>query len=155
MRASSRARAALLRTSRNTVRILFGVAALGLYGLTVFLFPSQFQFPGWPEMLLTVIVTAFMINFSIPMQANEGSLVPLVSLAAVLAYSPLPIVLAVALGVFLGNVMRNTWRDGPSYRDLRRGEQIALTVFDLARHISTLIISVLGYLISGGVHPFT
>ena len=96
-----------------------------------------------------------MLNFSIPMPVGEGSLVHLVSLAAILAYSPLSIILAVVVGVIIGDSIRNFWKMSPAYRDVRRGDQISLLTFDLAKQVLTLLAAAAGYFAAGGSHPFT
>ncbi len=110
---------------RNAVRITLGVAALLILGLAIAAFPESAAWPGWPEALVTALVIAFIVNYSIPMPVGEGSLVHLVSLGNILVYSPLSITAVVAAGVLLGDVVRSVWRRGPSYRDMplsdRRG----------------------------------
>lgn len=142
--------------SRNIVRIALGIASLLALLAAAFLVPPEARtgWPGWAEIVLTVALTAFMVNFAIPLPVGEGSLVHLAGLTALLIYDPTWAIAVVALGVLLGDSVRSLWPRGPSYRDVPWGERLGLLGLDIAQHVFGLLAALLGYLALGGRLPF-
>lgn len=140
---------------RNAIRITLGIAAVLILGLAAVAYPESAVWPGWPEALVTALVIAFIVNYSIPMPVGEGSLVHLVSLGNILVYSPLSITAVAAAGVLLGDVVRSVWRRGPGYRDMPLRDRVGLAAFDVAQHVFSLLAAFALYSWAGGRHPFT
>ncbi|MBI5292816.1 MAG: GAF domain-containing protein, partial [Chloroflexi bacterium] len=143
--------------SRNIVRIALGIASLLALLAAAFLLPPEARtgWPGWAEIVLTLALTIFMVNFAIPLPVGEGSLVHLAGLTAVLIYDPTWAIAVVALGVLLGDTVRSLWPRGPSYRDVPWGERLGLLGLDIAQQVFGLLAALLGYLAFGGRLPFS